>query len=327
MIVSLALVALPVAAQQSESSPPILDVQLRVSAPGAFGRPAPGFCPAQDGEAIPTLDSRNKTPDSQNPTCPNRLSAAETDEELGQKTLAILKQYNIIAVDMVPPALAKQWPSVEPKRTIPGFFFAADQKFDRACINAQWARGEFAVLGEAVTSHEGFSPSDPDWDRYLAMAEELEIPLGIQIGTEAPRAATFFATAKYADQYGDPLVLADALARHPRLRVYVLHAGWPHVAGMIALMAAHPQLYADISMIDWYLPRDEFHEYLRRLVEAGFAKRIMFGSDEMIWPGAITLGIDAVTSADFLSPKQKRDILYNNAAKFLRFDAARMTVQ
>jgi hypothetical protein len=35
-IVPLALVALPVAAQ-SESSPPILDVQLRVSAPGAFG--------------------------------------------------------------------------------------------------------------------------------------------------------------------------------------------------------------------------------------------------------------------------------------------------
>lgn len=326
-IVSLALVALPVGAQQSESSPPILDVQLRVSVPGAFGRPAPGFCPAQAGEAIPALDSQNKTPGSQNPTCPDRLSAAETDEESGRETLAILRQYNIIAVDMVPPAQARQWQTAEPKRTIPGFFFTADQKFDRARITAQRARGAFAVLGEAVTSHEGFSPSDPDWDRYLAMAEELQIPLGIQIGAETPGAADFFATAKYPDQYGDPLVLADALARHPRLRVYVLHAGWPHVAGMIALMGAHPQVYADISMIDWYLPRDQFHEYLRRLVEAGLAKRIMFGSDEMIWPGAIKRAIDAVNSADFLSPKQKRDILYDNAAKFLRFDPARMAVQ
>ena len=56
-------------------------------------------------------------------------------------------------------------------------------------------------------------------------------------------------------------------------------------------------------------------------------KRIMFGSDEMIWPGTIKLAFDAITSADFLSRKQKRDILYHNAAKFLRFDPTRMTVQ
>jgi len=52
-------------------------------------------------------------------------------------------------------------------------------------------------------------------------------------------------------------------------------------------MSAHPQLYVDISVIDWNLPREEFHKYLRRLVEAGCAKQIMFGSDEMIWPDAI----------------------------------------
>jgi predicted TIM-barrel fold metal-dependent hydrolase len=55
-------------------------------------------------------------------------------------------------------------------------------------------------------------------------------------------------------------------------------------------------------MIDWYLPREEFHRYLRPVVEAGFAKRIMFGSDEMIWPDAIKLAIDI--SADFLSPNR-----------------------
>lgn len=327
LIVSLAVVAFPVGAQQSESSVPILDVQLRVSAPGAFGRPAPGFCPAQSGETIPTLDSKSKTQGSQNPTCPDYLSAADTDEELAQKTLGILKEYNIVAVAMLPAAQARQWQSAEPKRIVLGLFFAADQPFDRSRIDAQRARGAFAVLGEAVTPHEAFSPSEPEWDRYLAMAEELDIPLGIEMGPESLGASDFLATSKYADQYGDPLVLADALARHPKLRTYVLHAGWPHVEGMIALMSASPQLYVDISMIDWYLPREEFYKYLHRLVEAGFAKRIMFGSDEMIWPGAIKLGIGAVASAEFLSPKQKRDILYNNAAKFLRFDPAKMTVQ
>jgi uncharacterized protein len=142
----------------------------------------------------------------------------------------------------------------------------------RSRIHAQRARSEFAVLGEAVTPHEGFSLSEPDWDRYLAMAEELDIPMGIQMGLQPPGAASFLATSKYADQYGDPLVLADALARHPRLRAYVLHAGWPHVEGMIAPMSANPQPYANISVIDCYLPREGFYKYLLRLVEAGFEK-------------------------------------------------------
>lgn len=57
---------------------------------------------------------------------------------------------------------------------------------------------------------------------------------------------------------------------------------------------------------------------LRRLVDAGFGKRIMFGSDQMIWPQAIGNGIDTIEHADFLTTEQKRDILYNNAARFLR---------
>ena len=41
-----------------------------------------------------------------------------------------------------------------------------------------------------------------------------------------------------------------------------------------------------------------------------------------MWPQALGRAIDAVESATFLTPKQKRDIFYNNAARFLRLDAA-----
>jgi hypothetical protein len=61
-----------------------------------------------------------------------------------------------------------------------------------------------------------------------------------------------------------------------------------------------------------------FHRYLRSLVEAGLAKRLMFGSDQMTWPETIGLAIEAIESADFLTPEQRRDIFYNNAARFLR---------
>jgi hypothetical protein len=73
-------------------------------------------------------------------------------------------------------------------------------------------------------------------------------------------------------------------------------------------------------VIDWAIPRKEFHAYLRRLVEAGFEKRIMFGSDQMVWPEAIGMAVEGIEAAAFLTKDQKRDILYNNAVKFLRLD-------
>ena len=61
-----------------------------------------------------------------------------------------------------------------------------------------------------------------------------------------------------------------------------------------------------------------FNKHLRTLVEAGLSKRIMFGSDQMRWPEAIGLAVDAIQTAEFLTDAQKADIFYNNAARFLR---------
>jgi len=46
----------------------------------------------------------------------------------------------------------------------------------------------------------------------------------------------------------------------------------------------------------------------------------MFGSDQMIWSEVIGETIEAIENADFLTEEQKRDILYNNAARFLRLN-------
>jgi len=102
------------------------------------------------------------------------------------------------------------------------------------------------------------------------------------------------------------------------MRIYVMHAGWPLADEMIALMYAHPQVYVDIAVIDWTRPTENFHDYLRRLIEAGFGKRIMFGSDQMVWPEAISIAINNVLSAKFLTEDQKRDILSRNAEQFLK---------
>lgn len=59
-------------------------------------------------------------------------------------------------------------------------------------------------------------------------------------------------------------------------------------------------------------------DHFRRLMRAGLGKRIMFGSDQMVWPETISMALEAIQSADFLSAEQKADIFYNNAARFLR---------
>ena len=99
-----------------------------------------------------------------------------------------------------------------------------------------------------------------------------------------------------------------------------MHYGSPLVDEMLAMLYSHPELDVDVAGNDWTLPRKEFHSHLRRLVEGGFGKRILFGSDAMIWPETIRVAIDSIEGAEFLSSDQKRDIFYNNAARFLRLD-------
>jgi predicted TIM-barrel fold metal-dependent hydrolase len=85
---------------------------------------------------------------------------------------------------------------------------------------------------------------------------------------------------------------------------------------MAALMGAYPRVYIDLGAIDWAEDRGGFNAYLKRLIDAGFGKRILFGSDQMVWPEAIGQSIDAYRQAAFLTPEQKRDILFDNAVRF-----------
>jgi predicted TIM-barrel fold metal-dependent hydrolase len=48
---------------------------------------------------------------------------------------------------------------------------------------------------------------------------------------------------------------------------------------------------------------------------------ILFGADQMVWPYAISIAIEAMERAAFLTPEQRRDIFHDNAARFLRLGA------
>lgn len=64
------------------------------------------------------------------------------------------------------------------------------------------------------------------------------------------------------------------------------------------------------------------NRYIERLVDGGFEDRVMYGTDQLIWPKLMAYSISIIQNADYLTPEQKRDILYSNAARFLRLDGA-----
>jgi predicted TIM-barrel fold metal-dependent hydrolase len=196
---------------------------------------------------------------------------------------------------------------------------------DLTWLRREVQAGRIKAFGEVLLQYMGLAPGDPRMEPYWALAEEFNLPVGIHMGPGPPGAAYESSPVpmkhpNFRMAQGDPMLLEDVLLRHKRLRLSVAHAGWPQLESMMALLYAHPHVCVDTGGLqsDRILPRAAYYRYLQALVENGFGKRIMFGSD---FPDQIEMGINAIVAAEFLTPEQKSDILCNNAARFLRLDA------
>ncbi len=304
----------PAAAQDGpKQRPPIIDMHLHaVPAKGWPGGPSI-VCP---GEEFAAFDPREKwDPNHIWETCPSPLVPPATDKELLREILAVMDRYNVVlAATSGPLEHVRRYRQAAPKRMLPGLNTAVGNLGTPDSLRQLVREGEVAILGELAPQVEGISPDDEALEPYYALAEELDIPLAIHVLSFQP----YYLFPQNRATLNNPLLLEKVLIRHPKLRVYVMHAGWPMLNEMMSLLFLYPQVYVDVAGIDWLLPRKEFHRHLRGLVEAGLGKRIMFGSDASMWPQTLAIGIEAIESADFLTEAQKRDILYNNAARFLR---------
>jgi len=235
------------------------------------------------------------------------------------------------------PDLAK-WSAVDPGRYLPALIFPCAggraPVTGRPCFESatefpdiQWLRRELQAgrirgFGELAPQYLGMSPDDERLEPYWALAEELDIPVGIHMGPGPPGAAYESSPAPFKSPgfrmaAGDPLLLEAVLLRHKRLRLFVMHAGWPRLDEMLALLYAHPNVYVDIAGLQSpaITPRAGYARYLQALVESGFARRIMFGTD---FPNQLEAGVQVILDAEFLTIDQKNDVLCRNAARFLR---------
>lgn len=324
LMVVLLLVPLQVGAQQNL---PIIDMHLHARKANYIGPNPPPMC--TPFEVMPRWDNTQAIDEGLTtnlPPCAKPIYAASTDEQVMRDTLAVMEKRNIIGMVSGEPDLVASWKAAAPERIIVGLDLklggspshAHVKVRSPAEVRALYERDAFQVLGEVMTQYEGIPPDDPRLEPYWALAEDLDIPVGIHIGPGGP-GDSYAGSIGYRARDSSALKLEDVLVRHPKLRVYIMHAGYPLLDDLRALLFAHPQVYLDIASIVYTEPRPAFYDYLKGIVEAGYGDRVMFGSDQMIWPGIIEPAIQSIEDAPFLSAAQKRDILYNNAARFLRF--------
>jgi hypothetical protein len=123
---------------------------------------------------------------------------------------------------------------------------------------------------------------------------------------------------------GDPLLIEDVLVKYPDLKLYLMHAGEVFFEHGVRMMSLYRHLYVDIAVLLWVDPivQDYAVRFLKLAKRAGVLDRVMYGSDQMVWPGAITSSIEFLDSMDFLTEEEKRMILYGNAKRFLEIESS-----
>lgn len=240
-------------------------------------------------------------------------------KDLLDSTIVQMDKHNIVLAVLSGDDLDEsyRWAKAD-SRFIVGPMIGNPEDVDLNRIRKDIEDGKIKIMGEITSQYYGLAINDPSLEKVMELASEFNLP--VQAHVTGTGGGPNFPTAK-----GDPLLVSEVIQKNPNLKIYIENAGFPYVDKTVSLLYTYPTAYGDLSTLTWIVPRNVFHKYLRELIEAGLGKRLMFGSDQMLWPQRIEEAIDAINSAEFLTEEQKRDIFYNNAARFLELSEEEIT--
>lgn len=310
----------------AQSRAPIIDMHVHAAPAADVG---PGvFCAPYD--VMPFANSGAEAPAAMAewasaPKCNALVRPPADDIEQTRQILEIMQRNNIISVLSGNADLMAQWTEDAPERFLRGIPDGLDVRTPEgiAEIRRLHAAGLLDVIAEVAVQYQGVAPNDPALEPLWDVAEELDVPVGIHVGT-GPPGAPYMGFPNYRARLHSPLAMEEVLIQHPKLRVWLMHAGWPMLDDLLVTLYTYPQVHVDVGAIAVSIPRAAFYRYLQSVVDAGFIDRVLFGSDMFFAPEMQERAIQVIEDADFLTEVQKRAILYDNAARFLRFDDARI---
>jgi predicted TIM-barrel fold metal-dependent hydrolase len=292
----LGVLILGIAPMVAQERLPIIDMHLH--AYGVFrdqtGQPMPRYCKPEPCEHIPAV--------------------AKEDSDVLRLTLEAMDRNNIVLgfLSARSDSAVEKWVTAAPERFIPAAELYAPKGVKLSELHTLFETRKYRGIGELLNQYLAIPANDPRMDSIFALAVEFDLPVLIHSG------GTGATGSKFRIASGHPELLEEVLLKYPTLRLCIAHAGFPFFEEIVTILYRYPNVYVDVSAINWIIPRPMFYRYLRGLIDAGLSKRIMFGTDQMAWSETIDIAIEAIESAEFLTPEQKRDIFYNNAARFLR---------
>jgi len=173
--------------------------------------------------------------------------------------------------------------------------------------------GEIRALGELTMPYAKVAINTKVMWPYYRVAEEEGIPVFIHTG-QGPR----------GDQakFGHPRLLEDIAKAFPNLTIVACHSADMLMPDLIKVMKAHENVCADNSVTNWS-SKLYCSMVLRAYKREKLIDRVLFGSDQMVYPGLVSKAIDNMNSSG-LTDEDLRKVYWENPCRIFGVTASEM---
>ena len=117
--------------------------------------------------------------------CKRTVESSRTDDAVMRETIGILNRYNMRGVTAGKLEAVQRWRAASPSRIIVAVPFT-DRDITPDEFRRLHASGSFGVFAEITAQYRGLTLDDPRYEPYFALAEELDIPVGVHLGEGPP---------------------------------------------------------------------------------------------------------------------------------------------
>lgn len=241
------------------------------------------------------------------------IEGVKTVDELIEKTMLQLDKNRIRwAVVSGDDDVIDTWVKRYPNRLIPAYlpdirnpnFKELDHQAEANRLAKRIASKEIRVMGELSLAYEKIPLNDRTLWPYYRVAEG-RIPVFFHTGP-GPRGNHTELTK--------PSMLREIADAFPNLVIVACHVG-DGSPEFFQLLKRHPNIYSDITVANWGSPED-CAMVLKMFKSADLLDRVLYGSDQMIFPELISRSAMNVAKAG-LTPDELEAVFWKNAARII----------
>ena len=175
---------------------------------------------------------------------------------------------------------------------------------------------DMGLRGLKIYPHGGFYPNDRRLYEAYELAQSRNLPVLIHTGIKAQRSQRMI--------YNDPVYVDDIAVDFPKLKIIIMHAGYPWTEETLVLSHMNENVFVDLTFLDvlsYTFDMDLLSQVTKRFSSVLGAGKIIWGSegeylgldayrDEGL--GRVQKCLSRIRGFDFLTDSDRDKILYQN---------------